>query len=177
MSDVHYDRASREYVATEGTDGRADTSSRVASRRFYISRDKASLYSWKCRYTASGNDYIFYLKNTSTTEKLYIEQIFASSDAKCDFDVKFVTGTAVSVTPVTGTNWNGNNARAIPATALNSGVTGLTDAGDIIDIDVDANQREMYDFDGSLILGEGDAIAVQVDAAATVHLNVIGAFE
>lgn len=176
MSNVHFDKTLEDWVGTEGTDGRADTSSRTATRKFYISRDKSNLYSWKCHYSATANDYVFYIKNTSSTEKLYIEQIFAFADAKCDFDIKFVTGTAVGST-ITGVNWNANNAKAIPATALNSGVTGLTDAGDIIDVDVPANTRQFYDFDGSLILGEDDAIAVQVDATADIHLNIIGAFE
>lgn len=177
MSNVHFDKISEDWVGTEGTDGRADTSARVSTRKFYISRDKQNLYSWKCHYSATAGDYVFYIKNTSSTEDLYIEQIYVYADAVCDFDIKFVTGTAVSASPVTGVNWSKNNAKTINATALNSGVTGLTGAGDIIDVDVVANTREMYDFDGSLILGNGDAIAVQVDATATIHLNVIGAFE
>ncbi|MBL4753772.1 MAG: hypothetical protein JKY52_09305 [Flavobacteriales bacterium] len=159
-----------------GSDNRRNVSARSASRKFYISRDKSNLYSWKSRMTSANGTNIFYLRNDNSDEDLYIEEIFCFSDAKCDFDVKWVTGTPTGTT-VTGINWNKNNGKTISVTALNSGVTGLTGDGDIIDIEVPAGTRQSYDFDGSLILGDGDAITITTDAIANVSINIIGGFE
>ena len=63
------------------------------------------------------------------------------------------------------------------ANVLDSGVQGLTIAGHIWDIDVEAGDRGAYDFKGALILGQGDAIAVTVSEIATVYINVVAAFE
>ncbi|MBL4651267.1 MAG: hypothetical protein JKY53_00170 [Flavobacteriales bacterium] len=133
-------------------------------------------YSWTSRYNATANDYAFYLKNTNSNKDLNIREIFVFSSVKCDFSVKFVTGTATGST-ITGVNWNKKTSETADVIAKNSGVTGLSADGDIIDIDVDADNREFYNFDGSLILGENDAIGIKVDATATVSIITVGDFE
>ena len=133
-------------------------------------------YSWTSRYNATANDYAFYLKNTNSNKDLNIREIFVFSSVKCDFSVKFVTGTATGST-ITGVNWNKKASETADVIAKNSGVTGLSADGDIIDIDVDADNREFYNFDGSLILGENDAIGIKVDATATVSIITVGDFE
>jgi hypothetical protein len=59
----------------------------------------------------------------------------------------------------------------------NSGVTGLTGAGSILDFDVVADVTSLEEFGGAVILGENDAIAIKVDTTAIVHITLVGAFE
>ena len=177
MSLKFFDTILNSWEKVTGKDGRENTSSRVASRLYYLSRDKGSVYSWSVDYPASEDDeFVFYFKNTSETESFFIENFHLESDVDCDFQVCWVDGVAVGV-DITGTSWNKQKDHTVSAEVKNSGVTGLTGAGGIIRYDVKAGITSIENVGGVLVINKDEAIAIKVSKAAKVHIALLGAFE
>lgn len=171
-----YNTKTGKFETVHGSDNREDVSARMADRFFYISRNKGSMYSWPVTYTAAKDDFVYYFKNNSSTEKFYVKDIYLESDTDCDFELCWVTGTAGGE-PITAVKWNRSVPHTLLATALNSGVSDIADDGHILGFDVKAGVTSVANFGGALILGKDDAIAISVNAASRVHITLIGAFE
>ena len=152
----------------EGSDGRANTSSRSDSRGYYNSRDEGRSFSVAFDHqTAAAGEYSIYWKNTSTNRDLVISAIGVNSVNASRIKLWFVTGTAAGGDAITPTNSNKISSNAAEATAreANAGdaITGLATDGLIDFVWVQATGHEQLRLDDRVRLGQNDAIAIEYD--------------
>jgi len=155
--------------ATVSTTQRLDVSARVASRPLYAARDGGLSFSAIYHGTAAAGDYVAYLKNTSSSKNLFIGDISIGAVETVLWKMFFVTGTAAAGESVTPTPTNRSKSIPAEATAMagDTAITGLTADGEFSTIRSAATNNAEERFDGSLILGPGDAIAVEYDTGTT----------
>ena len=155
---------------TEGSDGRLNVSARTDPRGYYNSRDNGQTYSLTFTMTnAISTEEVVYLKNTSTDKTIVVSAIGINSELDSQFKLKYVTGTAAgtSTTTPVPTNLNkdsSNDAQAetrVGATAA-TGITGLTDDGEIDLLWVTALGHEEFRLGDRLRLGQNDAVAIEM---------------
>lgn len=161
------------------TGNRLNTSARTDERIYYVSRDNGDAYTLTSIDTAAAGEYNLYFKNTSTSQKFYVKEITVGSAVLAIFKVSKVTGNAAGTT-ITPVNMNFISGNTASATALgNAAVTGLSESAIIEMVSVEADSTEHIDFHDALILGQGDAIAIEYDTGAggTIHLNMVGFFD
>lgn len=173
------DARGRGFKASVSTEHRLNTSSKVASRKYFVSRDQAQCYTWSSTYSATSGDEVLYIKNDDSNRDLYIDNIsFFSEAGRATFTLYEVTGTA-SGTSITGSNLNLKSGNSADVTSLgNAAVTGIT-LGSVLDISASPDDTTTYvQFDGALILGFGDAIALSfAGSSGTVGVTAFGYFE
>jgi hypothetical protein len=150
-------------------DNRLDTSSRQNPRLYYISRDDGQVYSATSHdASAAAGTYIIYLKNISTTKNIYVDEVIVGGVETALWKLWFVTGTAAGGSVLTPTNLNKTSANAADATSRgNDSITGLTTAGQIGAVRSSANGHADLSTRDSIILGQGDAIAIEYDTGTT----------
>lgn len=160
----------------EGSDGRANVSSRSDGRRYYTSRDQAQAYAMTFEHSsAADGEYTMYLKNTSPTRRLVISDvgIYASNVAR--MKLWFVTGTATGGVARTPHNLNKASSNAAEVTAISdqggTAIAGLTTHGDHVDdIRVGVDGHISFRLQDSLHLGQNDAIAIEMDTGTSTPL-------
>ena len=159
-------------------DQRLDVSSRSNKRIFYISRDNGRAFVWLSTFDTSGSEVeVIYIKNNSTIRKLHIDSVRYSAAAACIFSVFKHTGTATGTT-ITGENLNFTSSNDPEATSLGDGaVTAGTIGNAVAFMQVGANADSDRNWNGEIILGEGDSIIVTASANTTIHLGITGFFE
>ena len=165
---------------------RGNVSAKIAPRIFYSARDDGLAYS--AIYddiTATAGDYVAYIKNTSSTRNMYIGDISLGGVEAVKWKMFFCTGTAAAGEAVTATPMN--NSKAIPAEAAcmagDTAITGLTVTSQFSNHRSSALATQEEHFDGSLILGPGDAVVIEYDAGTAgvcevdihFHYETIGA--
>lgn len=166
-------------VGVSPTGNRLNVSSRSEDRVYYISRDNGDAYSTVSIDTAAAGEYNFYFKNTSQKQKFYVTAITVGSGSLGIFKVAKVTGTAAG-TPITPSNLNFTSSNVASASCFgNAAVTGLTEEKLIDVISIGADTQKLVFYHDAIILGQGDAIAVETDTSAgdTVHISMIGFFD
>lgn len=154
-------------------DGRALVVAKVNPRLFYVSRDEEEAYVLVSLVTnAAAGSYVSYIKNTSTTKLLYIKELHLGSVNAGLFKFWKVTG-AASGTTVEPENLNATSGRNADADCFGDAVVaGLTiDGRPIVVPRVDANGHDTHDFGDSLILGPGNAVALEYDTGATGNVE------
>ena len=170
----------------QGSDGRANVSSRSDSRAYYNSRDKGQTYSMVFDFQdAAAGEYGFYSKNTSTTgQTLVIDEINLCAVQNARIKLWYVTGTAASGTLITPTNLNSSSGNSATATVMEgasaaTGITGLTTAGLIDFVYVSANDTKSMGLRERLRIAPGDAIAIEYDEGTTGDMSgvVFGYYE
>jgi hypothetical protein len=120
-----------------------------------------------------------YLKNTSTTKLLVVDDIVCGAENASTLKLHKVTGTA-SGSSITATNLNFQSGNTADATAVGSGaVSGLTSSSIIETIRIPANTTEHFAVRDAVVLGTGDAIAIEYDTGSTGdgEITIIGYFE
>jgi len=162
------------FQETHGSDSRLNVSSRVDSRTFYVSRDNGQAYVLRTEDDdAAAGDLVAYLRNNSTSKRLYITDIHISSEQGATFKLAFgdsVTATGTSVTPV---NLNRSSSNDADATALGDGAVGGVAASTFFStIRVGSNELVEYDTKDSIILGQNDNLVVEYDTGATGDVEV-----
>jgi len=173
-------KGSGQSAAISPSGNRLNVSSRADERIYYISRDNGDSYSvTSIDASPSGGEYNFYFKNTSTTQKFYVKHIIVGAADLAIFKVAVVTGTAAG-TELTPVNLNLTSGRTASCDCRGNGaITGLTESS-VIDIrSVEADATEGFDFHDALILGQGDAIAVEFDtgSASAIHISMLGFYD
>jgi len=119
------------------------------------------------------------VRNDSTTEYLVIDKIYVYSDVATAVDVHLVTATYTSAgTAVTGVCLNKAKATVATATA-HANETGNTQGNIIITLHTPelttSAESVVYDFDGAVVLGQGQAIGVDlVEDSAAFECTIIG---
>ncbi len=160
------------------SDQRLNVSARQNKRIFYVSRDEGRAFVWLSTFaTGTTNVEVFYLKNTSTIRKLYIDSMRYSASATTILTVFKHTGTA-SGTGITGENLNFTSTNDAEATALGDGaVTAGTIGNGIAFLQVVPNADSDRNWNGEIILGQGDSIIITCSTDVTIHLGVTGFYE
>jgi len=145
---------------------RLNVSSKNAPRPFYISRDDGLSFSAVYdAMTLAAGDIAAYLKNTSSTRNLIVGDISIGGAVTGKWILSSATGTAAAGAAVTPTPTNLSKNIPAEATAMSgdTSITGLTAGGVISVIRHAANDQTEEAFDGTLILGPGDAIMLELD--------------
>ena len=152
----------------------ATTDKRVS----HESREHGRAFVWTSTFaTGTTNVEVIYIKNTSTTRKLFIDSMRYSASGTAVFSVFKHTGTA-SGTTITGENLNFTSSNDPEATSFgDSAVTAGTIGNAIAFLQVSSNSDSNRDWNGEIILGEGDSIIVTCSTSVTVHLGITGFFE
>ncbi len=149
---------------------RLDVSSRSASRQYYESRDEGNVYSITMTDAgAQTTEDLIYLKNTSTTKDIVIDDIFIGSLAVSEWVLKFVTNTAtVAGTVIVPTNLNQASSKTSSSETRGgaTGVTNLIDGGTIAILRVGVGITSDFKFGEALRLGQDDAIAIELTTTA-----------
>lgn len=127
--------------------------------------------------TAAAGTYIIYFKNDDADKLFFIDLMRLGGVATILWKVWEVTGTAAGGSALTPSNLNLQSGKAASATARgDDSITGLSTVVELATIRTAANSSGLLELDDALILGQGDAIAVEVDAAgstdvAEVHIR------
>lgn len=139
--------------------GRIDA--RSESRSVEISRRCGLAFVWTSDFTLTGPDQaLLYLRNEDPERRLFIEQIYCSSQNVGTFSVFEVTGEPGGAGAINGVNLNrGSEVTALAVAHGDAPVTGLTQGGRLA---VGRQRREVIPFryGGTLILPKDKAIAV-----------------
>lgn len=115
-------------------------------------------FSWVSLYDSSASDFVIYLRNTSTTEKLFIDDITVTSTVNTQYKLFFVTGDGDG-TPITGVDYNRAIDGTPDAVAFNkAGTLGTTNI--IACNSLSGRLTEGLNARG-LVLGLNEAIAIQ----------------
>ena len=150
-------------------DQRLDVSARSAERAFYSARDDGLAYSVTMdAMTLAAGDIAGYLKNTSSTRNLIINDMDFSGVPAGKWIVSSCSGTAAAGTAVTPTNLNLSKGNAAEASAMSgdTSITGLTAIATIGVVRHEALGQQEENFSSGLILGPSDAIMIEYDTGA-----------
>ena len=151
------------------TTQRGNVSAKTAPRAMYSARDDGLSYSAIFEGTGAAGDHVAYLKNSSSTRNLFVGDISQGGAEAVLWKLWFCTGTAAAGEVVTPTPTN--RSKNIPAEAVamagDTAITGLTtDTQFSVRRSAAASEAE-ENFDGTVILGPGDAIVVEYDTGTT----------
>ena len=149
---------------------RLNVSAKTKNRLFYISRDDGLAFNAIMpSFSAAAGEYVFYLKNNSSTRNLMIDSIEFHSVEAVHWKVLVCTGTAASGTSITSGNLNLGSG--IPSEAISMGggatITGLTVGQQVGTHRTQALGEAGMDFGGGLILTPGTAIVIEYDTGTT----------
>ena len=162
------------------SDNRMDVSSKSNPRPYYVSRDKGLVFNCTSDYTPSAaGEYVFYIKNTSSTKILFLHGIEYHSVENVKWKVFQVDGTA-SGTTLTPANLNLGSG--LPAEALclgNAAITGINTIAQIGTHRTQALGEAGMEFSDALILTPGTAVSVEYDTGTVgnMELDVFFYFE
>jgi hypothetical protein len=165
---------------------RLNVSAKSKNRLFYISRDDGLAYNAVMpSFSAAAGNYVFYLKNTSTSQNLMMNSIEYHSVEAVHWKVFQVTGTAAGGTTITPTGLNLGKTLTAPVICMGGGanITGLTIGSQIGTHRTQATGEAGMDWGGGLILAPNTAIVVEYDTGTTglceidciFHMETIGA--
>ena len=149
---------------------RGNVSAKSRKRMFYISRDDQLAFNAVMpTYSATAGDYVYYIKNTSSTRNLFIQSLEFHSVEAVHWKIWKVTGTAASGTAITPGNLNLGSGKTAEATVMGGGatITGLTTDRQIGTHRTEATGEAGMDFGEALILPPNSAIAVEYDTGTT----------
>ena len=92
---------------------RLNVSAKTRDRMFYISRDDEQAFNAVMpTFNGVAGNYVFYLKNTSSTKNLFLHSLEYHSVENVQWKVWNVTGTAAAGTAITPTNLNLGSGRS-----------------------------------------------------------------
>jgi hypothetical protein len=156
----------------QGSDGRLNVSARADTRGYYNSRDQGQSYSLVFNHPAAADgEYSFYIKNDNSTKDLIISSVHWSGDDLSKCILWFVTGTAAEGAAIVPTNLNRSSPHDAVGTFLGDEAgTPITVGAAAAKIDVAAtglNGHEEMHTEDRVRLGQGDAIALEVDVGST----------
>ncbi len=146
---------------------RLDVSAKTQERIMFASRDFGLSYTAVYDgVTGAADDFVAYLKNTSSTRNMFISDIELESFEAVKWKVFAVTGVATSGESVTPSSLNRSKSIAPEATAMagDTAITLLTTGDHLASVRTPALGQSHLDFHDALILGPGDAIALKYNS-------------
>jgi len=169
MSIIEDGKGSGKKMSVSSTQ-RGNVSAKTATRQFYASRDDGLAYNVVYDpMTVAAGEYSAYLKNTSTTRNMFIADIEFHAVENVKWKIWNVSGTAASGTTITATELNLSKGITAEASAMHGDttITGLTQIAQVGSHRSQALSDSGMNFGGALILGPGDAIAIEYDTGTT----------
>ena len=165
---------------------RLNVSAKTRDRLFYISRDDEQAYNAVMpSFSAAAGEYVFYIKNISSSRNLYMHSLEYHSVQAVHWKVHSCTGTAAGGTVITPSNLNLGSGRSAEATCMGgtATITGLTLTAQIGTHRTEALGESGMNFGNGLILAPNTAIVVEYDSGTTglceidciFHFETIGA--
>ena len=149
---------------------RGNVSAKTNPRIFYSSRDEQKAYNAIMpSFSAAAGEYVFYIKNTSLTDNLFVKHIEFHGVQAVHWKVWEVTGTAAAGTTITPANLNLSSGLTSATICMGGGVTitGLTTVKQIGTHRTTAGGQGEMNYENALILGPNKAIAVEYDTGTT----------
>ena len=149
---------------------RLNVSAKTRDRVFYVSRDDEQAFNAIMpSFSAAAGDYVFYLKNSSSTKNIFLHSIEFHSLQAVQWKVWQVTGTAAGGTVITPSNLNLGSGRTAEATCMGGAatITGLTLGNQIGTHRTQATGEAGMNFGQGLILAPNTAIVVEYDTGTT----------
>jgi len=147
------------------TTQRGNVSAKTAPRAMYSARDEGQSFTAIYTFTAAAGDQVAYLKNTSSGRNLFVGDVSLGGVQSVLWKFFFVTGTAASGETVISTPTN--KSKNIPAETIamagDTSITGLTVGAAFSIRRSSANDTQEEAFEGTVILGPGDAIMIEYD--------------
>ena len=149
-------------------------------RTAFVSESDGQSYAWISTDATAAAEESISVQNTSDDKNLHIQKVIFAGVEATVHAVLLVTGGTPAGTVITGVNLNKASSNTAAATAFgDNAVTGSV-VGDII---AQAYHQAVgsvtIDFDGSVILGQDDTIAVRTIAgtAGIVYVTIIGFYD
>jgi len=138
----------------------------------HTSHDAGKAYFAHSSYTTTDvTQRVLSIKNTSADKNLYIDKIYLATDTTCKWIVEKVTAGTGAGTDVTPVNLNFTSGNTADGTFKgNAEVTGITGATHLGHWNLLADTSDEIDFQGALILGQNDEIAIKI-AETTVAVG------
>ena len=149
---------------------RGNVSAKTRDRTFYASRDDEQAFNALMpSFSATAGDYVFYIKNTSSSKNLFLNSLEFHSVEAVRWRVWQVTGTAAGGTVITPSNLNLGSGRTAEAFCMGGGatITGLTLGNQIGTHRTQPLGEAGMDFGQGLILAPNTAIMVEYDTGTT----------
>jgi hypothetical protein len=162
------DGKGRGYTSSVSESNRLNVSAKTNPRSFYISRDEGLAFTISSEdIDADAGDVICYLKNVSTTRNMFIKQVHYGALNAALWKTWIVSGVAGG-TSINSVNLNLTSGKSAESIAFgNNPVTGLS-LDELIDTHrTPANSHGDDKWDDVLILGPGNALAVEYDTGTT----------
>ena len=165
---------------------RLNVSAKTRDRLFYISRDDQLAFNAVMpTFNAASGNYVYYLKNTSSSRNIFIHTVEFHSVEAVAWRVWVVTGTAAGGTSITPTNLNLGSGRLAEATVMGGGatITGLTLGAQLGVHRTQALGEASMNWGEGLILAPNTAIMIEYDTGTTglceidciFHFETVGA--
>lgn len=151
----------------------------TSKKIFTISEDDGRAFIWTSAFdTAGTNIEVLEITNTSTDRSLHLDSARYSSAVAQLFTVQKHTGTP-SGTTITGEVLNFKSPNPIAeSTALGDGAVTAGTIGNVLArMRVVAASEGNRDWNGEIILGEGDSIIVTASASGIMEFAVTGYFD
>lgn len=170
------DGRGRGFKASVSSTNRLNASAKSNPRIYYISRDDGQAYSFESEYNAASGDYVICIKNNNSTKNMIISGVWLSSDNNSKWQIDKVSGTA-SGTTITGRSLNLTKNNKPDAESLgNAAVSGITNLYTLSTVRSPALTTAVMDFKETLILGDGDELAVKYIGGAGEISVIVGVY-
>ncbi len=159
-------------IAKVTDDNKLRTYTTIESEISYESETNKRGYTWTSAYDYDAGDTIILLKNTSSTLNLIIDAMAFSSNVSTQFISHFPENTTLAGTVVTGVNLN-KSSNSTSDSSCYGDETGNARGDIIVQGFILANTSMVLPFDGAVVLGINDEIAVDFVTAGTMGMVTI----
>lgn len=141
----------------------------------FASKSNNKAYSFVSTYAATGGDEVLYIKLTSTSDVLVVDEIVIGSSVANVFTLFEVGAGIAAGTNLAAENLNLSSGNSAPVISYgNAAVTGSLTGTNIAIDGVTAGGFQTLDLKGALVLGQNSEIAVTASATGTVYVTLIG---
>lgn len=162
------DGKGRGYLLEVDSSNRVRAAAVVRKEIVAVSDTNGKAFIAETNFTTTGtNQIFFYLKNDDTALNLHINRIIMNTDSNTMFHLYKATGVPSGGSTVTPTNLNFNSSEAATVTCLGAAsITGLSTTK-LHHARMLASDTMMVEWSGAIILGNGDAIAIECTTNTT----------
>ncbi len=141
--------------------GHLRTHATSISRISVVSDLDGQAYTWSSRYLVAAGSALIFIKNTSATQDLIIDDIDVGGATIGEWELWSSTSTGAGVV-ISGTNLNRNSSNLAAASVFgNENITSNGSESIIAYLKTEASSTEHFGVQDSLILGQNDAIMVK----------------
>ena len=177
MGFIIEDGTGKGFTAKVAKDNHLQTNAVILSRVGEISSKDQQAYSWSSRYLVAAGSSIIFLKNTSTTQNLVIDDIEIGGTTAGEWEL-WTSTTAGTGVVISGTNLNRNSSNQAEASAFgNENITANGSESLLGYIKNPIDSIAMFKFNDALILGQNDAIMIKKQLTPAVVISGVALIE